>query len=165
MVAASHAVSVTCHSSRLHTRLEHLHVQILLCQHIYVRKSKHKRFSTIASSHEQQLTQMIVWTELLCFLICSTLCDPYLNLFRGLIPPIGGTLDLSPILALVVLDVSCLSLHHAGSSVCTQLPQLEDASLSAQHTCILPTSFVVFRFHGLWTATEAIACPGSTKQS
>lgn len=37
----------------------------------------------------------------------STLCDPYLNLFRGLIPPIGGTLDLSPILALVVLDVSC----------------------------------------------------------
>ncbi|KAK9858399.1 hypothetical protein WJX84_005848 [Apatococcus fuscideae] len=23
----------------------------------------------------------------------STLCDPYLNLFRGLIPPIGGTLD------------------------------------------------------------------------
>ncbi|KAK9841445.1 hypothetical protein WJX74_005959 [Apatococcus lobatus] len=35
----------------------------------------------------------------------STLCDPYLNLFRGLIPPIGGTLDLSPILALVVLDL------------------------------------------------------------
>lgn len=36
---------------------------------------------------------------------CSTLCDPYLNLFRGLIPPIGGTLDLSPILAFIVLDV------------------------------------------------------------
>ncbi|CAL8465128.1 g4663 [Coccomyxa elongata] len=35
----------------------------------------------------------------------STLCDPYLNLFRGLIPPIGGTLDLSPILAFIVLDV------------------------------------------------------------
>ncbi|KAK9845548.1 hypothetical protein WJX84_010402 [Apatococcus fuscideae] len=35
----------------------------------------------------------------------ATLCDPYLNLFRGLIPPIGGTLDLSPILALVVLDL------------------------------------------------------------
>ena len=38
----------------------------------------------------------------------STLCDPYLNLFRGLIPPIGGTLDLSPILAFVVLDVRTL---------------------------------------------------------
>lgn len=34
----------------------------------------------------------------------STLCDPYLNLFRGLIPPIGGTLDLSPILAFILLN-------------------------------------------------------------
>ena len=34
-----------------------------------------------------------------------TLCDPYLNLFRGLIPPLGGTIDLSPILAFIVLDV------------------------------------------------------------
>ncbi|XP_021744467.1 ylmG homolog protein 2, chloroplastic-like [Chenopodium quinoa] len=34
----------------------------------------------------------------------STLCDPYLNIFRGLIPPIGGTLDLSPILAFLVLN-------------------------------------------------------------
>merc|ERR1711879_622478 len=34
----------------------------------------------------------------------STICDPYLNLFRGLIPAIGG-LDLSPILAFVVLDL------------------------------------------------------------
>jgi uncharacterized protein YggT (Ycf19 family) len=41
--------------------------------------------------------------EALC---CSTLCDPYLNLFRGIIPPLGGTIDLSPILAFVVLDVS-----------------------------------------------------------
>ncbi|KAE9609305.1 hypothetical protein Lal_00020603 [Lupinus albus] len=34
----------------------------------------------------------------------STICDPYLNIFRGLIPPIGGTLDLSPILAFLVLN-------------------------------------------------------------
>ncbi|KAF3781938.1 YlmG-like protein 2 [Nymphaea thermarum] len=34
----------------------------------------------------------------------STLCDPYLNIFRGLIPPLGGTLDLSPILAFLVLN-------------------------------------------------------------
>jgi YggT family protein len=35
----------------------------------------------------------------------ATVCDPYLNLFRGIIPPLGGTIDLSPILAFVVLDV------------------------------------------------------------
>ena len=29
----------------------------------------------------------------------------YLNLFRGIIPPLGGTIDLSPILAFIVLDV------------------------------------------------------------
>ncbi|KAL8063121.1 hypothetical protein ABFX02_01G007200 [Erythranthe guttata] len=33
----------------------------------------------------------------------STLCDPYLNIFRGLIPPLGG-LDLSPVLAFLVLN-------------------------------------------------------------
>mmetsp|Transcript_18516 Transcript_18516/g.63100 ORF Transcript_18516/g.63100 Transcript_18516/m.63100 type:complete len:183 (+) Transcript_18516:74-622(+) len=35
----------------------------------------------------------------------STLCDPYLNLFRGIIPPIGGGLDFSPILAFLTLNV------------------------------------------------------------
>ncbi|KAF8070968.1 YLMG2 [Scenedesmus sp. PABB004] len=35
----------------------------------------------------------------------STLCDPYLNLFRGIIPPLGGSLDFSPILAFVLLSV------------------------------------------------------------
>ena len=34
----------------------------------------------------------------------ATLADPYLNAFRGLIPPIGGSIDLSPILAFVVLN-------------------------------------------------------------
>ncbi|XP_010669316.2 ylmG homolog protein 2, chloroplastic [Beta vulgaris subsp. vulgaris] len=34
----------------------------------------------------------------------STLCDPYLNIFRGIIPPLGGTLDLSPILAFLLLN-------------------------------------------------------------
>jgi len=32
-------------------------------------------------------------------------CDPYLNLFRGIIPPLGGTMDLSPILAFLTLNV------------------------------------------------------------
>ena len=42
----------------------------------------------------------------LIFWMCSTLCDPYLNLFRGIIPPLNGTIDLSPILAFIALDVS-----------------------------------------------------------
>ncbi len=35
----------------------------------------------------------------------SAITDPYLNMFRGIIPPLGG-LDLSPILAFVVLDLA-----------------------------------------------------------
>lgn len=37
------------------------------------------------------------------FSILSELTDPYLNLFRRIIPPIGG-FDLSPILALFLLQ-------------------------------------------------------------
>ncbi|MCI0382164.1 MAG: YggT family protein [Chlamydiae bacterium] len=35
----------------------------------------------------------------------SFLTDPYLNLFRRLIPPIGGSLDLSPILGYFALEI------------------------------------------------------------
>ncbi|HIK54180.1 MAG TPA: YggT family protein [Synechococcales cyanobacterium M55_K2018_004] len=38
------------------------------------------------------------------FSILSQLSDPYLNLFRRIIPPIGG-LDFSPILAIFVLNI------------------------------------------------------------
>ncbi|HSX10339.1 MAG TPA: YggT family protein [Chlamydiales bacterium] len=31
--------------------------------------------------------------------------DPYLNLFRRLLPPLGGILDISPILAFFVLKI------------------------------------------------------------
>jgi YggT family protein len=31
--------------------------------------------------------------------------DPYLNIFRRIIPPIGGGVDLSPILAIIALRV------------------------------------------------------------
>jgi len=33
-----------------------------------------------------------------------TITDPFLNIFRGIIPPIGGALDISPILAFIVLQ-------------------------------------------------------------
>lgn len=32
------------------------------------------------------------------------ICEPYLSLFRRIIPPIGGMLDISPILAIIVLQ-------------------------------------------------------------
>lgn len=35
----------------------------------------------------------------------SRLTDPFLNIFRGIIPPIGGALDISPILAFIVLQI------------------------------------------------------------
>lgn len=31
--------------------------------------------------------------------------DPFLNIFRNIIPPIGGMLDISPILAFIVLQL------------------------------------------------------------
>ena len=33
------------------------------------------------------------------------LCEPYLGLFRRLIPPIGGMVDITPIIALLVLQL------------------------------------------------------------
>ncbi|PWA58307.1 YGGT family protein [Artemisia annua] len=51
----------------------------------------------------------------------STLCDPYLNIFRGLIPPLGGTLDLSPILAFLVLN----ALTSTASALPAELPSTE----------------------------------------
>jgi YggT family protein len=37
-------------------------------------------------------------------MLCAARCDPYLNIFCGIIPPHGGTLDLSLILAFLVLN-------------------------------------------------------------
>ncbi|KAI3803211.1 hypothetical protein L1987_31360 [Smallanthus sonchifolius] len=53
----------------------------------------------------------------------STLCDPYLNIFRGVIPPLGGTLDLSPILAFLVLN----ALTSTASALPAELPSAESS--------------------------------------
>jgi len=37
--------------------------------------------------------------------ILGTICDPFLDLFKRLIPPVGGVLDITPIIALVVLQL------------------------------------------------------------
>ena len=39
------------------------------------------------------------------FTILSQLTDPYLKVFRSIIPPLGGTLDISPILAILLLQL------------------------------------------------------------
>jgi YggT family protein len=36
--------------------------------------------------------------------VLGKICDPYLNLFKKLIPPIGGMVDVTPIIALLVLQ-------------------------------------------------------------
>ncbi len=37
--------------------------------------------------------------------VLSKICDPYLDLFRRFIPPIGGMVDISPIFAIIVLQL------------------------------------------------------------
>ena len=39
------------------------------------------------------------------FLWLRSITDPYLNIFRLVIPPIGGMLDVSPILAIILLQI------------------------------------------------------------
>ena len=36
--------------------------------------------------------------------VLGKICDPYLNLFKKFIPPMGGMVDVSPIVALLVLQ-------------------------------------------------------------
>ena len=38
------------------------------------------------------------------FAVMRYLTDPFLNIFRGIIPPIGGMLDISPIIAFIALQ-------------------------------------------------------------
>lgn len=37
--------------------------------------------------------------------ILGKIVNPYLNLFRKIIPPIGGSLDISPIIAMIALEI------------------------------------------------------------
>ena len=36
--------------------------------------------------------------------ILGKVCDPYLNIFKKFIPPLGGMVDVTPIIALLVLQ-------------------------------------------------------------
>ncbi|KAL4590169.1 hypothetical protein LXL04_003092 [Taraxacum kok-saghyz] len=64
----------------------------------------------------------------------STICDPYLNIFRGVIPPLGGTLDLSPILAFLVLN----ALTSTASALPAELPSTDSSSSSSSENVTRP---------------------------
>ena len=48
--------------------------------------------------------QTIDW-EQQPYIWLRSITDPFLNIFRGIIPPIGGMLDISPILAIILLQI------------------------------------------------------------
>ena len=50
------------------------------------------------------------------FAALSQLTDPYLNLFRSLIPPLGG-IDFSPILAFLVLQILSQGVNQVAATV------------------------------------------------
>jgi YggT family protein len=51
----------------------------------------------------------------------SSITDPYLNAFRGLIPPVGG-LDLSALVAFIVLQLAQSLLTGASATLMGSLP-------------------------------------------
>ena len=48
--------------------------------------------------------QTIDWTQQ-PFNWVRSVTDPFLNIFRGIIPPIGGMLDISPVIAIILLQI------------------------------------------------------------
>jgi YggT family protein len=58
---------------------------------------------------------MIGWMQQIASFL-STVTDPYLNLFRNLIPPVGG-FDFSTILAVIVLQLVQSSLQSFAPSL------------------------------------------------
>ncbi|XP_030489625.2 ylmG homolog protein 2, chloroplastic [Cannabis sativa] len=66
----------------------------------------------------------------------STICDPYLNIFRGIIPPLGGTLDLSPILAFLVLNAFTSS----AAALPAELPASETSPVRFSHATTTTSS-------------------------
>jgi YggT family protein len=50
------------------------------------------------------------------FSVLSQLVDPYLNLFRSFIPPLGG-IDFSPVLAILLLQIAAQLISQLAVSV------------------------------------------------
>lgn len=46
-----------------------------------------------------------------------SITDPFLNIFRGIIPPIGGMLDISPIIAFFALQILQIAVNQILSFI------------------------------------------------
>lgn len=55
------------------------------------------------------------------FSVISQLTDPYLNLFRSVIPPLGG-IDFSPILAFIVLQIVSQGINQVAATAAMSAP-------------------------------------------
>ncbi len=51
------------------------------------------------------------------FSFMRSLTDPFLNIFRGIIPPIGGMLDISPIIAFFALQFIQIAINWLFSAI------------------------------------------------
>lgn len=69
----------------------------------------------------------------------STICDPYLNIFRGIIPPLGGTIDLSPILAFLALNVFTSSAAALPAELPASRTAVDVGPLSAERQVLTST--------------------------
>ena len=51
------------------------------------------------------------------FEFIRSITDPFLNIFRGIIPPIGGMLDISPIIAFFALQILQIAVNQILSFI------------------------------------------------
>ena len=51
------------------------------------------------------------------FAFLRSISDPFLNIFRGIIPPIGGILDISPIIAFIALQFLQIGVNYILSFI------------------------------------------------
>ncbi|KAM1224089.1 hypothetical protein ACFX2G_043998 [Malus domestica] len=86
----------------------------------------------------------------------SPISDPYSNTFRGLIPPLGGTLDLSPILAFLVLK----ALTSTAAALPAELPSSPSSGASQQ---LVASPY--WNYQPLYTSEEMVdEAPGQQQQ-
>eukprot|EP00898_Chlorokybus_atmophyticus_P002469 jgi/Chlat1/3222/Chrsp22S03503 len=81
----------------------------------------------------------------------STLCDPYLRLFRGIVPPLGN-LDLSPIAAFFVLNV----FTNAAAALPAEMPSEDAASSQVKSDVAVSPSFARRHFTARTSIAKAI---------
>lgn len=89
----------------------------------------------------------------------STLCDPYLNIFRGIIPPLGGTLDLSPVLAFFLLN----AVTSAASALPAELPK--DAESKGGSTSMPNQYSNLSARQKLWLKRQSGSCDVQEKEN